>query len=83
MIMKHFGRKRELKGTPLDPPLLVNISNYLLEPKCNVNLAFLFKRVYQVSKGAKIRNRYNQVPHLTKNFLTNLLKLEIYISIHQ
>ena len=25
------------------------------------------KHVYKVSKGAKIRNRYNQVPHLTQD----------------
>ena len=39
---------------------------------CNIPDAFLKKRGYnkkgtgiKVSKGAKIRNRYNQVPHLT------------------
>ena len=30
---------------------------------CNVFVAYLLK----VSKGAKIRNRYNQVPHLTQD----------------
>ena len=25
------------------------------------------KKIFKVSKGAKIRNRYNQVPHLTQD----------------
>ena len=28
---------------------------------------YLFGKIVKVSKGVKIRNRYNQVPHLTKN----------------
>ena len=30
-------------------------------------LSILFHGVIEVSKGAKIRNRYNQVPHLTQD----------------
>ena len=36
----------------------------------NTNLALqcrAFSRAMKVSKGAKIRNRYNQVPHLTQD----------------
>ena len=32
----------------------------------NVSLMVLFVFFYEVAKGAKIRNRYNQVPHLTQ-----------------
>ena len=36
---------------------------------CNPNLmsVYLFGKIVKVSKGVKIRNRYNQVPHLTKD----------------
>ena len=35
---------------------------------CNIPIAFLKKRgIIKVSKGAKIRNQYNQVPHLTQD----------------
>ena len=30
-------------------------------------MQFLVLKAYKVSKGAKIRNRYNQVPHLTQD----------------
>ena len=30
-------------------------------------LSIVFRFVRKVSKGAKIRNRYNQVPHLTQD----------------
>ena len=33
------------------------------------NRALLITHLYKVSKGAKIRNRYNQVPHLTQDTL--------------
>ena len=36
-------------------------------------------KVIKVSKGAKIRNRYNQLPHLTQNFfMLNSTEHEIY-----
>ena len=31
------------------------------------NFSMIFPSVFKVSKGAKIRNRYNQVPHLTQD----------------
>ena len=34
---------------------------YFLRSMCN------FQVLFKVSKGAKIRNRYNQVPHLTQD----------------
>ena len=46
-----------------------------LDPVCN-NVAFLCQvclfvlhhfKLIKVNKGAKIRNRYNQVPHLTQD----------------
>ena len=33
----------------------------------SINDEFVCRLVIQVSKGAKIRNRYNQVPHLTQD----------------
>ena len=39
---------------------------------CHIRLFTL--KVYNVSKGAEIRNRYNQVPHLTQNTNGNVTK---------
>ena len=37
-------------------------------PLCTDNICFVERnRKMKVSKGAKIRNRYNQVPHLTQD----------------
>ena len=33
----------------------------------SANVSAIFKKGFKVSKGAKIRNRYNQVPHLTQD----------------
>ena len=39
-----------------------------LETKMSATLYIgLTSKLYKVSKGAKIRNRYNQVPHLTQD----------------
>ena len=34
---------------------------------CLLNWTFCWGYFFKVSKGANIRNRYNQVPHLTKD----------------
>ena len=36
------------------------------------------KIVFKVSKGAKIRNRYNQVPHLTQDTNGNMTNSQLY-----
>ena len=38
-----------------------------LESEKSVCFMLLFENTVKVSKGAKIRNRYNQVPHLTQD----------------
>ena len=45
--------------------LNVQIKSETEKPETNRNMEKL--RAEQVSKGAKIRNRYNQVPHLTQD----------------
>ena len=39
----------------------------LSESDCSSCISLYQKKQYKVSKGAKIRNRYNQVPHLTQD----------------
>ena len=38
----------------------------------------LVQAFYKVSKGAKIRNRYNQVPHLTKDTNGKVTNSQLY-----
>ena len=40
---------------------------YLGKEHNNINIVLSFSPFLKVSKGAKIRNRYNQVPHLTQD----------------
>ena len=40
-------------------------------------LVFLLLRIYTVSKGAEIRNRYNQVPHLTQDTNGKVINLQL------
>ena len=45
------------------------IHSIIQEHECYVLFSIIYdiKNTMKVSKGAKIRNRYNQVPHLTKD----------------
>ena len=53
--------------------MLLNCGN-LLGRKCQIFVQSIYVDLKKVSKGAKIRNQYNQVPHLiqdTKGKATN------------
>ena len=43
-----------------------NTTSRYLDDILNINNVY-FDNIVKVSKGAKIRNRYNQVPHLTQD----------------
>ena len=44
-----------------------NTTSRYLDDILNINNVYFDNMVSKVSKGAKIRNRYNQVPHLTQD----------------
>ena len=52
-------------------PLLQFLKKYILENVCesSLDLGHLFRiaLIFKVRKRAKIKNRYNQAPHLTKD----------------
>ena len=54
-------QKRRSVGTELGPNYLQMLS------ADKETVGNLCNNEYKVSKGAKIRNRYNQVPHLTQD----------------
>ena len=50
----------------------------LIRHACPVSmLCFIIPVLPKVSKGAKIRNRYNQVPHLTQDTSVNLTNSQL------
>ena len=52
----------------LDTYYIDNEKSYRILKKVSlISLSAKKKPVFRVSKGAKIRNRYNQVPHLTQD----------------
>ena len=56
---------------------VINMRKYLLlegDVLCNTKC---LDAVIQVSKGAKIRNRYNQVPHLTQDTNGKVINLQL------
>ena len=55
---------RLLKNTGMDTLTLETLKSYPPSIQC---WAFTGPPAKKVSKGAKIRNRYNQVPHLTQD----------------
>ena len=53
-------------ATPMDPMIdTVNHLSLLYQTRWKMSLGYT--SISKVSKGAKIRNRYNQVPHLTQD----------------
>ena len=59
--------------------LFPSFSMAVIEYTCITSVSEYSKSV-KVSKGAKIRNRYNQVPHLTQAAIQNELKFLIMVS---
>ena len=45
--------------------------------KRDIGKEFFIGRLMKVSKGAKIRNRYNQVPHLTQDTYGKVINLQL------
>ena len=47
---------------------------------CPIQILTLGLEVIKVSKGAKIMNRYNQVPHLTEDTIENVINLSSFLN---
>ena len=64
-----YKQKREQTTIRVAVEGLNPINKITCEKQCNGSFFFSMCRYcrIKVSKGAKIRNRYNQVPHLTKD----------------
>ena len=75
----HVSTARKLfKRFPrYDQKLFMNVVTYddswvhYFEPHRKISNRVWLTKMQEVSKGAKIRNRYNQVPHLTQDTCTN------------
>ena len=68
-LLNELGKRDKMQGLPSILSLFCNEFNRFNNTRARMldYLSHDIKITLKVSKGAKIRNRYNQVPHLTQD----------------